>query len=120
MPTATVTAAAQLGELLLEALSAVDGDGPAFRVGGQLFGFLGHLDHQLARGSENDRLWAALAVLNAPAIEEGQQEGGGLAGPGLGLTENVTTGKGFRDEGSLNRGRFTVAGAVEGGQQFGA
>jgi hypothetical protein len=58
-------------------------------------------------------------VVLAPAVEEGQQEGGGLAGPGLCLADHVAAGQRLGDEGSLDRGGLAVAGPLDGGQHVG-
>ena len=83
----------------------------------QPVGLLGDLNHQLAGGGQHDGFRAGLRfLLRLPAVEEGQQEGGGLAGAGLGLADHVAAGQGLGDEGGLDRGGLAVAGPRHRGQ----
>src|SRR5262249_44695224 len=115
-----VAAAPQGRELLPDALAAVDRDRPAVGAGGQLGRLLAHLNDQLAGRGQDDgqRARAGVYFVLAPGVEEGEQEGGRLAGAGLGLADHVSTGQRLGDERGLNGGRLAVAGAVEGGQQL--
>jgi hypothetical protein len=48
----------------------------------------------------------------APAVQERQHERGRLAGPGLGLANDVTPAQGMRDKGGLDRGGGVVLDAL--------
>ena len=63
---------------------------------------LGHLDRQFARGHEHEALHGALAGFEL--VENGQGEGSGLAGAGLGLADHIVAGQHGRDQGGLDRG----------------
>ena len=80
---------------------------------GVLLEGLGHLDGELARRREDQRLRRAL--LDVDFREDGQREGGRLAGAGLRLAEQVRAAEHHRDGLRLDgRGRL-VADVVEGG-----
>jgi hypothetical protein len=74
--------------------------------------FLADLYDQLARRRQDEGLRTG-AVVVAPGVQKRQQESGGFAGAGLGLTDNIASGKGFGDKGGLNRGGFTIAGSIK-------
>src|SRR5262249_18427336 len=96
-----------LGKLLAEALTAVNGNGPAVAARRQLAGFLADLDHQLAGRCQHKGL-RPRSIVVTPGVEERQQERSSLAGTGLRLTDDITAGQGLRNESSLNGGRFKV------------
>jgi hypothetical protein len=52
-------------------------------------------------------------------LEHRQDEGGGLAGPGLGAGEDITPGENERDGLRLDRGRFRVALVGHGAKELG-
>ncbi len=103
-----VHAALERAELLGIRLAAVHrqhaetGDG----FGIFLEGF-GHLDGQLARRRQHQRL--RLDLVQVGIGQHRQRERGGLAGTGLGLAEHVATGQQRRDGGGLDRRRGLVA-----------
>jgi len=99
-------------------LAAVDGHGAAAATGRQPGRLLGHLLHEFARGGHHEGLGAGPVVV-APGIEERQDEGSGLAGAGLRLSDHVAAGECFGDEGALDWGGFQVADPIECCEQFG-
>ena len=76
---------------------------------------LGHLGRELARGGEHEaaRHARAGAAAGEPG-DHGQDEGGGLAGPGLGDAEHVAPFERGRDGVGLDRGGDLVAGLGHG------
>src|SRR5690606_25148010 len=101
-------AAAQGIELRPVALSAVDRQYlEAGQVGGVALERLGDLDRQFARWRQHQRLRDLLVRVELG--QDGQGEGGGLAGAGLGLAEHVATFQQRRDGGGLDRRRAFVA-----------
>jgi len=111
--------APDLDELLVEALTTIDGHGAAVGAGREPGSLFGDLHDQLTGRRQDQRLGTGLIVV-APLIHEGQEEGGGLPGAGLGLSNDIASAEGFRDERRLDRGGFEVARAVERRQQLGA
>jgi hypothetical protein len=75
---------------------------------------LGHLDGELAGGGEDEHL--RVALVDVDLVEGGQGEGGGLAGAGLGLAQDVVAGKEVRDAGGLDGRRGFVADLGQGGK----
>ena len=69
------------------------------------------LDAELARGSENERL--RLLGLRIEELQHRQAEGGGLAGAGLRLTDDVVSGEQLGDRLLLDRRRVGIAERVE-------
>ena len=99
--------AAQLAELQAVTLSAVDRQHEkALQMLGIALECLGDLQRKLACRSQNQDLGAALRRIDA--AEQGQGKGRRLAGAGLGLTEQVTSGEQMRDALALNRRRGLV------------
>jgi len=113
-----IAPAPELQELLAEALAAVNGHGPAIRVGDQLPSLFGNLHNQLARGGEDQSLGRRRVFL-PPGIQEGEQESSRLAGSRLSLANDVAPKDSVRDEGGLNGSGFTIARTVESCQQIG-
>ena len=107
-------AALEGGELLAHALPAVDRDAAAILVRDEFGGLLGHLDDEFAGRREDDGLRAGGPFNVSPAVEEGDQKGGGLARARLRLADHVAAGEGFRDQGGLDGGRVCVADSTEG------
>ena len=93
------------GDLPLDLLAAVDREhrDPAPEPG-ELEELLGHLDRELARRAEDHGLDAAVGRVHA--LDDGEAEGGRLAGPGLGLADHVAAGEGRRHGLLLDRGRL--------------
>ena len=81
------------------------GDG---RVHGEIVQILEDLGRQLARGREHERPRRAARLLDQ-LVQDGQQEGGGLAASGGGAGEHVPAGErreGWRRPGSASGGRI--------------
>ena len=79
---------AQRLQLALDGLAAVDGHDPQLAlVGAQALELLGDLDGQLAGRAEDQRL--DMALLDIDLLQQRDAEGGGLAGAGLGLADDV-------------------------------
>ncbi len=98
--------------LVADRRAAEDGDhrDPApLAVGAQR---LGHLDAQLARGREHQRL--DLGIVGVDVVEHRQAEGGGLAGAGLGLADHVPALQQEGDRLLLDRSGVLVAEVLEG------
>ena len=101
-------AAAQALQLFLDRLPAVDrqhahGAEPA-GVGVQ---GLGHLDGQLARGGQDQRLHRA--GVGVELLQDGQRKGGRLAGAGRRLADHVAPGEQQRDRLALDGRRRLIA-----------
>ena len=79
-------------------------DPPLLAVGAER---LGHLDAQLARGREHQRL--DLGLLGIHELEHREAEGGRLAGAGLGLADHVAALEQGGDRLLLDGGRVLVA-----------
>ena len=85
-------AAAQRCKLRTVTLAAIDGqDAEAGHVRGVALERLGDLDRQLAGGREYEHL--RLCLTEVQVRQGGQREGGGLAGAGLGLADQVAPGQ---------------------------
>ena len=82
-----VDAFGQSAELFAHRSAAVDGRDRQLAAAVQRQQFLGHLQRQFARGHEDQGLSRALK--RAEPFENRQAERGGLAGPGLGLRDDV-------------------------------
>jgi hypothetical protein len=80
--------------------AAVDGHRAERQEPGELLDFVEHLDGQLAGGGQDDGLGAAVGV---GLLKDRQGEGGGLAGAGAGLAQDVLAGQGSRDQLLLDR-----------------
>ena len=110
-----VDAAPQPAQLLADRLAAVDRQDPGTELAAVLVECLGDLHRQLAGRDEDERRRAAFAGLaDGDALEGRQREGGGLAGPGRCLGEEVAAGEQRRDGLALDRRRLLVA---EGGDR---
>ncbi len=85
-------------------------------------GGIPYLGREFARGGQHQRPGAASG--GGPArlqpLQGGQQEGRGLAGPGLGAGHDVATGEYRRNRARLNGGGLFIAGGLEGIQQRGS
>jgi hypothetical protein len=78
----------------------------------------GHLDGELARGREHERLH--LGALQVDRLKDRKGEGGRLAGAGLRLADDVAAGEERGDGARLDgRGGF-VADLCQGGEEFGS
>ncbi len=75
---------------------------------------LRHLDAQLARRREHERL--GVGVVGIDEVDHRQAEGGGLAGARLGLADHVAAVEQVRDRLLLDRARRVVADVAEGGE----
>ena len=84
-------------------------------IGGQLAQLLGHLNGEFARGAQHQRLHAL--AFRGP-FQKGQPEGGGLAGPGLRLSDGVASGQKGRDRQNLNGRGFLKTQIGNGFQKF--
>ena len=104
-------AGAQLRLLGADRGAAEDGDDLDVEVLGVGAQRLGHLDAELAGRGEDDRLH--LVVAGIEVLEQGQAEGGGLAGPGLGLADHVVAAEQLRDRLLLDRRRLVEAELVD-------
>ncbi len=58
------------------------------------------------RGCQDQRLWFAVGL---KVVENGEREGGGLAGAGLCLPDHVRAGQHHRDHGGLDGRRLGIA-----------
>jgi hypothetical protein len=76
---------------------------------------LGHLDAELARRGQDDRL--GLLVLGIEVLQQRQPEGRRLARARLGLADHVVPGEQLGDRLRLDRRRLHVAELVKGLQQ---
>ena len=76
---------------------------------------LADLEGELARRREHERARAGLA---GEPVDDGQEEGGGLAGAGRGGADDVLAGERGRDGLRLDRRRVLEPGAVEGVEGF--
>ena len=88
-------------------------------MAGEFDRFFSDLNHQLARGGQHDGEGVAAGIVVTPGVEERQEERGGLAGPCLGLADDVPPLERFGDELRLDRRGFAVGGSFEGGQECG-
>ena len=116
IPESSRPSAAQLAQLLVHALAAVNGQHmqAAQVLGIALEGF-GHLDGQFTCGRQYQHLRREHGQIKP--LQQRQREGSGLAGAGLGLAEQVTALQERRYAGLLDgRGSF-VAHVGEGLQQ---
>ena len=82
-----VDALGQSAELLAHRSAAVDGRDRQLAAAVQRQQFFGHLQRQLARRNQDQGLSRALE--RTEPFENRQAERGGLAGPGLGLRDDV-------------------------------
>jgi hypothetical protein len=112
-----VGAAAQARLLRGDRRPAEDGNDLDVQVLGVGTQRLGHLDAELAGRRHHDRLGRFVARVEV--LEQRQPEGGGLAGPGLGLADHIVAGEQRGDCLLLNRGRLGVAELFERGQDLG-
>jgi hypothetical protein len=103
-----VHAVLQTPELLVHRLTAVDRQHAQARqmlaVG---VGRLRDLDRELARRRQHQCL--ELRPADVESLQDGQREGGGLAGPRLRLADEIASGEERRDGAALNGGRRFVA-----------
>lgn len=91
-----------------------DAQGEVFGVGVDVVFDLGD---EFAGGGEDEGFGAAHAALALKAGEvgeDGQGEGGGFAGAGLGDADEVLSGEDLRDGSGLDGGGFSVAGFLDG------
>jgi hypothetical protein len=103
-----VGAARQRAQLHHHALAAVDRqDVEAGHVVGVLLQGFGDLDRQFARRRQDQGL--RHGALEVDLLQQRQGEGGGLAGAGLGLAEQVVAGQQHGDAGRLDRRGRLVA-----------
>ena len=111
-----VDATAELLDLLAEIGAAVDRQHlhPP-QAGGIGADRLGHLQRQFAGGGEHQHLGVALVEVESG--QQGQTEGRGLAGAGLGLPHQVAAEQQFGDGGLLDRRRFAESQGFEALQQ---
>ena len=116
-----VDAAAQGIDLALHADAAVHGRHAQGQVPGVTAQAVVHLQGELARRRQHQRARTARSLaVRRPAgevLQQGQAEGGGLAGAGLGAGDEVVAGQGERDRLVLDRGGRGVAGVGKGAQQ---
>ena len=101
-------AAAQRGLLLGEADAAVDGGAAQARVLAELAGLHVDLLGQLPGGRHDQGAQPAARAVQQ-TLEDGQDEGGGLAGAGLGQAQHVASLERGRQRALLDGGRVQVA-----------
>ena len=107
-----VDAAVQGPELPLDRLAAVDAaDGDVLAVG-ELLQLDDDLLDELAGRRQDDGLGAPAAGFEH--LDQRDAEGGGLAGAGLGLADDVVAVEGLGDEGGLDGGGRACSGRVSG------
>ncbi len=111
-----VDALAQGAELALDRLAAVDGHDAGRLVLAHLIGGLGDLDGQFARGGEDEGL--GLTGLGLQTLDDRQGVGGGLAGAGLGLADDVGAAQQQRDGLLLDGGRLLEAELLDGAKEL--
>lgn len=101
------------GVLAFVGLAAVDGQGvdAAFEEG-KFVDFFGDLDSEFARGAEDDGLDGAEVGIDF--FDGGDGEGGGFAGAGLGLADDVAAGEEHGDGFGLDGRSFFEAELVDG------
>ena len=94
--------ALEAGDLVAEVGAAVHRQHPQLRhLRRVAVERIGHLNGQLAGGGEHQHLRCALGWIQAS--QQGQREGGRLAGAGLRLAHEVAAQQQLRDGGLLNR-----------------
>ncbi len=101
---------AELIDLGLDALPAVDRGGDDRGVSAQGVDVVGDLEAKLAGGDQDQALEGDIPRTH---LEEGEAEGGGLAGAGAGLTQDVLALEHLGDQESLDLGGFLEAGVVK-------
>ena len=94
-------ASLQRVDLLLVRLTAHDGDGLVGCVLGQIHQFVNDLDGQFTRRRQHQ---CAGPLVRVDHLQKGQAEGGGFAGSGLGLAENILPGEHLGDQSGLDVG----------------
>ena len=85
-----VRALAQLLHLTADRVAAVDRDAPQLVTLAEPGELLVHLDRQLARGAEHQRLHRSVPRIES--LDDRNAEGRGLAAPGLRLADDVAPG----------------------------
>ena len=103
----------ELSDLALIGLAAVDRDDAGVAVLRRLGEVFEDLHAQLAGGDDDEGLHAGLGV-EAETLDDREAEAEGLAGTGLGLTDDVLPVEGERDGLGLDGERFEDALAGEG------
>ncbi|MCI4361952.1 MAG: hypothetical protein L3J77_01990 [Thermoplasmata archaeon] len=88
--------------------AAVDRGAVKASVPAELVEELVRLQREFARGGEDEGEDAAVGVIEQP-LEDRQEEGGGLAGAGLGRPDEVAAEDGVGDRAALDGGRLGVA-----------
>ncbi len=110
-------ASAQGLELAVDGLAAVHGQHvQAALARGKLGQFFGHLDGQFTRGAQDDALDVLFARVDA--FQQGNAEGGRLAGAGLGLADDVAAFEDVGDGQGLDGRGFFKAHLFDGLQDF--
>ena len=99
-------------------LPAVDGQDAHVAKLAVLAEGLRDLQGQFTRGAHHQRLDMFLAGVEV--VQNGQGEGGGLAGAGLGLADHIRAAQHERDDGGLDGGGLEIAKLGDGPHQFGA
>ncbi len=113
-----IAATAQRLDLRLLAHATEDHERAQAHEAPVVLGAGGDLGRELARGRQHQRARRA-AGRRCELLQDGQHEGGRLAGPGLGAGEHVTTGEDRRDRFALDGSGGGVALFGHGTQQLG-
>ena len=117
-----VAAAAQGGDLRIDAHAAEHLVGAQLHVLAVVARALGHLRGELAGRRQHQRTRraaGAVRLIGGEALQNGQHETGGFAGAGLGAGEHIAAGKHGGNRLQLNGGRRVVALIGDSTQQFG-
>ena len=111
-----IATAGEAFELLAHARTTVDGHRAELRTGREFDRLVRHLECEFAGGAHDEADWA-FERMRPPAIHERYQERGGLAGAGLGLTDDIGALHRLRNHGGLNGCRVNVTRMVDGVDQ---
>ncbi len=108
----------QAAPLRLHADPAEDHRAAHVEVPAVLHGRLANLRGKLARRRDDQRPRAARRPAAGEVLQDGQQEGGGLPGPGLRTRDQVLPVERGRNDARLDGRGSDVAGAVDGAQEL--
>ncbi len=117
-----IAAAAQSADLRVDAHAAEHLVGAQLHVLAIVARALSHLRGKLPGGRQHQRTGRAaraMRLIGCEALQDRQHETGGLAGAGLGASEDIAAGKHRGNGLNLNGGRRVVALIGDSTQQFG-
>ncbi len=104
-------ASAKFADLSIKSFPAVNAGHLEAEIADEFFPFLVDLVHEFSGRPEDEDL--GKLVVGAETLKDRQKKGGGLAGAGLGLADDVDSLESFRDKSGLDRRRLSVADTVE-------